>query len=157
MAKIIEGTFESKGLKIGIVVSRFNSMISDRLLSGAIGAFVRGGGDEHNLTVVKVPGAFEIPLVAQRLAASKKFDGILCLGAVIRGGTPHFDYIASEVAKGIAQVNMATLVPTSFGIVTADNLEQAIERAGTKQGNKGEESVLALIETINVLKKSVEI
>ncbi|OGQ48069.1 MAG: 6,7-dimethyl-8-ribityllumazine synthase [Deltaproteobacteria bacterium RIFCSPLOWO2_02_FULL_47_10] len=151
--KTFEGTFESKGLKVAIVVARFNSMISDRLLSGAVNAFIRGGGDEKDITVLKVPGSFEIPLAALKLARSKKFDGILCLGAVIRGGTPHFDYIASEVAKGIAHVNMETGVPAAFGIITADNLEQAIERAGAKQGNKGEEATLALIEMINVLKK----
>lgn len=151
--KTLEGTYESKGLKIAIVAGRFNSMISDKLLSGAVSAFVRGGGDEKDITVVKVPGSFEIPLAAQRLAKTKKYDGVLCIGAVIRGGTPHFDYIASEVAKGIAHVNLDTGVPTAFGVITADNLEQAIERAGTKQGNKGEEATLALIETINVLKK----
>lgn len=151
--KTIEGTYESKGLKIAIVVGRFNSMITDKLLSGAVSAIVRGGGDENDITVLKVPGSFEIPLAAQKLAQSKKFDGILCLGAVIRGGTPHFEYIASEVAKGIAQVNMSTGVPTAFGIITADNLEQAIERSGTKQGNKGEEAALSLIEMINVLNK----
>jgi len=156
MARIIEGTYESKGLKLGIVVSRFNGMISDRLLSGAISAFIKGGGNEQDLTIVKVPGAFEIPIVAQKLANSKKFDGILCLGAIIRGGTPHFDYIASEAAKGIAQVNLSTSVPTSFGVITADNLEQAIERAGTKHGNKGEDATLALIETINVLRRAVD-
>jgi 6,7-dimethyl-8-ribityllumazine synthase len=153
MAKTLEGTYESKGLKLAIVAGRFNSMISDKLLSGAVSAFMRGGGDEKDITVMKVPGSFEIPLAAQRLAQSRKFDGVLCLGAVIRGGTPHFDYIANEVAKGIAHVNLSTGVPTAFGIITADNLEQAIERAGTKQGNKGEEAMLALIETINVLKK----
>lgn len=153
MAKTLEGTYESKGLKLAVVAGRFNSMISDKLLSGAVSAFVRGGGDEKDLTTLKVPGSFEIPLAAQKLAQTKKFDGILCIGAVIRGGTPHFDYIANEVAKGIAHVNLSTGVPTAFGIITADNLEQAIERAGTKQGNKGEEAMLALIETINVLKK----
>jgi len=156
MARIIEGTYESKGLKIAIVVSRFNGMISDRLLSGAISAFVKGGGNEQDITVVKVPGAFEVPVVAQRLANSKKYDGILCLGAIIRGGTPHFDYVAAEAAKGIAQVNLSTSIPTAFGVVTADNLEQAIERAGTKRGNKGEDATLALIETINVMRRAVE-
>ncbi len=151
--KTYEGTIEAKGLKVGIVASRFNSMITERLLNGAKDAFTRSGGDENNLTVLKVPGSFEIPLAAMKLAGSKRFDGILCLGAVIRGGTPHFEYIASEVAKGVAQVNLETGIPTSFGVVTADNLEQAIERAGTKQGNKGEEALLSLIETINVLKK----
>lgn len=153
MAKTLEGTYESKGMKIAVVAGRFNSMISDKLLSGAVSAFIRGGGDDKDITTLKVPGSFEIPLAAQRLAQTKKYDGILCIGAVIRGGTPHFDYIANEVAKGIAHVNLSTGVPTAFGIITADNLEQAIERAGTKQGNKGEEAMLALIETINVLKK----
>jgi len=153
MAKTFEGTYESKGLKIAMVVGRFNSMISDKLQSGAVSAFLKGGGDEKDLTVIKVPGSFEIPLAALKLAQSKKYDGVLCLGAVIRGGTPHFDYIANEVAKGIAQVNLTTGIPAAFGIITSDNLEQAIERAGTKHGNKGEEAMLALIETINVLKK----
>ena len=153
MTRIMEGTYESKGLKLAVVVGRFNSLISDKLLTGAVSAFVRGGGDEKDITVVKVPGSFEIPLAALKLARSKQYDGVLCLGAVIRGGTPHFDYIASEVAKGIAHVNMETAVPAAFGIITSDNLEQAIERAGTKQGNKGEEAMLALIETVNVMKK----
>lgn len=152
--KTIEGTYESKGLRIAIVVGRFNSMISDKLLSGAVSAFARGGGNEDDITVLKVPGSFEIPLAALKLAQSKKYDGILCLGAVIRGGTPHFEYIAGEVAKGVAGVNLQTGVPTAFGVITADNLEQAIERSGAKQGNKGEEAMLALIETINVLKKT---
>ena len=151
--KMFEGTYESKGLKIAVVVSRFNGMITDKLLSGAIGAFTRGGGDEKDITIIKVPGSFEIPLAAKKLAQSKKYDGVLCLGAIIKGGTPHFDYIASEAAKGIAMVNFETGVPTAFGIITADNLEQAIERSGAKQGNKGEEATLSLIETINVLKK----
>ncbi len=153
MAKILEGTIEAKGLKVAVVVARFNSMISDRLLSGAISSFVRLGGSEDDVTVLKVPGSFEIPLAAMKMAQSKKFDGVLCLGAVIRGGTPHFDFIAGEVAKGVAQVNLATGVPTSFGVITAESLEQAIERAGAKQGNKGEEALLALVETVNVLKK----
>ncbi len=153
MAKILEGTYDAKGLKVAVVVSRFNSLITERLLKGAMEAFSRGGGNENDITLVKVPGSFEIPLAAKKLATSKRYDGILCLGAVIKGSTPHFDYIANEVAKGIAQVNLETGVPTAFGIITADNLEQAIERAGTKQGNQGEEATLSLIETINVLKQ----
>lgn len=153
--KIIEGALTAKDLKIAIVVGRFNSFITDRLLSGAVNTITRSGGSEDNLTVVRVPGAFEIPLMAKKLAMSKKYDGILCLGAVIRGGTPHFDYVAGEMAKGIAHINLETGLPVALGVITSDNLEQAIERAGAKMGNKGEEATLALIEMINVLKQSL--
>lgn len=153
MPQIIEGKLNAKDLNIAIVTSRFNSMISDRLLAGAIDAIVRSGGDSERVTIVRVPGAFEIPLSAKKLADTKKHDAIICLGAVIRGGTPHFDYIANEMSKGIAQVMLQSGVPISFGVITADNLEQAIERAGTKMGNKGEEAALAAIEMVHVVRR----
>ena len=153
--KIIEGSLTAKDMKIAIIVGRFNSFITDRLLSGAVSTITRSGGSEDSVTVYRVPGAFEIPLMAKKIALSKKYDGILCLGAVIRGGTPHFDYVAGEMAKGIAHVNLETGMPVALGVITADNLEQAIERAGAKMGNKGEETTLALIEMINVLKQSL--
>jgi len=152
MVKVIEGNITATGLKLAIVVSRFNDFITSKLLEGAMDAIVRSGGDEKMVTVVKVPGSFEIPLAAKKLAASKKFDGIVCLGAVIRGGTPHYDYIASELAKGINNVMLQHETPVAFGVITADNLEQAIERAGTKRGNKGREAALSVIEMANVTK-----
>ncbi len=148
---IIEGQIDAKGLKIAIIVSRFNSFITDKLLSGAVDAYERHGGDKQDLTVVKIPGAFEIPMVLSKLI-EKEFDGILCLGAVIRGSTPHFDFIASETSKGIAQISLRSKMPISFGILTTDTIEQAIERAGTKMGNKGFDSMVSLIETANVYK-----
>ncbi|HSH70759.1 MAG TPA: 6,7-dimethyl-8-ribityllumazine synthase, partial [Deferrisomatales bacterium] len=126
--------------------------IVDRLVEGAVDAIVRTGGDPDAIRVVKVPGAFEIPLVAKRLAASGKYDAVVCLGAVIRGSTPHFDYVAAEVSKGVAQVGLETGVPVSFGVLTTDTLEQAVERAGTKAGNKGSDAALAAVETVNLLK-----
>lgn len=156
MPQIIEGQLTAKGLKLAVVVGRFNSLITDRLTQGALDAVSRCGGNTEDVTLVKVPGAFEIPLTAQKLASMKKYDAIVCLGAVIRGGTPHFDYIASEVAKGIAKVTLDSGVPVAFGVITADNLEQAIERAGTKQGNKGEQAALAAIEMAHVLRRVAE-
>ena len=153
MAKLIEGQLTAKGKKFAIVASRFNDFITKKLLDGALDAINRHNGDEKQVQVVWVPGSFEIPVVANRLAKSKKFDAVICLGTVIRGSTPHFDYIAGEVAKGIAQIGLATGVPVSFGIITADSLEQAIERAGTKQGNKGRDAALTAIETVNVLEQ----
>lgn len=153
MPKIIEGYMNSQGLKLAFVVSRFNGLITERLMNGALDAVQRSGGDSDNVTVVKVPGAFELPLTAKKLAMTKKYDAIVCLGAVIRGGTPHFDYVASEMSKGIANVALDTGVPVSFGVITADNLEQAIERAGSKQGNKGEEAVLTAVEMVHTLRK----
>lgn len=151
MAKIIEGQLLAKGKKFAVVASRFNDFITKKLLEGALDAIARHGADEKQVEVVWVPGSFEIPVAANKLAKSGKFDAVVCLGTVIRGSTPHFDYIAGEVAKGIAQIGLATGVPVSFGIITADSLEQAIERAGTKQGNKGADAALSAIEMANVL------
>ncbi|MBD3612368.1 MAG: 6,7-dimethyl-8-ribityllumazine synthase [Hydrogenovibrio crunogenus] len=151
--KIIEGNLTAQGLKVGLVIGRFNSFIVDSLVKGAIDTIVRHGGSEDNIEQVLVPGAFEIPIVAQKMAASGKYDAIVALGAVIRGGTPHFDYVAGECVKGIGQVALNSGVPVSFGVLTVDTIDQAIERAGTKAGNKGEECTLAAIETANVLKQ----
>lgn len=140
-------------MKIGLVVGRFNSFIVDHLVEGAIDTIVRHGGDKANIDKVLVPGAFEIPLVAQKMANSGKYDAIVALGAVIRGGTPHFDYVAGECVKGLGQVQLSSGIPVSFGVLTVDSIEQAIERAGTKAGNKGEECTLAAIEMVNVLKQ----
>jgi len=153
MAKVIEGQLTAKGKKFAIVASRFNDFITKKLLEGALDAINRHGGDEKNVEVVWVPGAFEIPIIANKLAKSNKFDALICLGTVIRGSTPHFDYIASEVAKGIAHVGLMTGKPVSFGIITADSLEQAIERAGTKQGNKGADAALSAIEMADVMER----
>ena len=153
MTKVMEGHLTAGGLKFALVVSRFNDFLTSKLLEGARDAIIRSGGEEKNITIVKVPGSFEIPLTARRLAASKKYDGIVCLGALIRGGTPHYDYIATEVTKGISTVMLDYGVPVSFGVITADNLEQAIERSGTKQGNKGKEAALSVIEMANLLKQ----
>lgn len=150
MTKILAGKLNAKGLKFGIVVSRFNEFISQKLLDGALDALIRHQADEEKIEVVWVPGSFEIPYAASKMAQSKKYDAIICLGAIIRGETPHFDYIASEVAKGIAQTALATGVPTIFGVITTDNLEQAIERAGTKAGNKGAEAAISAIEMVNL-------
>ncbi len=152
MVSYVEGKLASQGLKIALVVSRFNSFITERLVEGAVDAIVRTGGDPDDVSVYKVPGAFEIPLVAKTLAESGKYDGICCLGAVIRGATPHFDYVASEVTKGVAQVALETGRVVGFGVLTTDTLEQAVERAGSKSGNKGSEAAMAMIETINLLK-----
>ncbi len=151
--KVTEGKLLARGLKFGVVVSRFNDFISDKLLGGAIDALVRSGAEIEDISVFKVPGAFEIPLIAKKLASSKKFDAVICLGAVIRGATPHFDYVANEVSKGIATVGLETGVPVTFGILTTDTLEQAIERAGSKAGNKGWEAALAAVEMANLLKE----
>jgi 6,7-dimethyl-8-ribityllumazine synthase len=152
MPKIIEGRLDAKGLKIGILVSRFNSFIGERLVEGAVDALLRHGADNDNLTVVKVPGAFEIPPVAKQMAASGRFDALVCLGAVIRGATPHFDYVSAEVSKGIAAVSMEAGIPVTFGVLTTDTLEQAIERAGSKAGNKGFDAAVAAIEMANLYK-----
>lgn len=150
---MIEGNLTANDMKIGLVVGRWNGFIVDSLVKGAIDAVVRHGGDEANIDQVMAPGAFEIPLVAQKMAASGKYDAVVALGAVIRGGTPHFDYVAGECVKGIGQIQLQTGVPVAFGVLTVDTIEQAIERAGTKAGNKGEEATLAAIETVNVLKQ----
>ncbi|MFA5145486.1 MAG: 6,7-dimethyl-8-ribityllumazine synthase [Candidatus Omnitrophota bacterium] len=151
MVKIVEGNLIAKGKKFGIVASRFNDFITKELISGCIDALVRHGAEDKDLKTVWVPGAFEIPLVAQRLAKSKSYDAVICLGTVIRGSTPHFDYIAQEVSKGIARVAQDTGVPVIFGVITADTIEQAIERAGTKEGNKGQDAALSAIEMANLL------
>ncbi|MBT1443393.1 6,7-dimethyl-8-ribityllumazine synthase [Shewanella sp. JM162201] len=149
---ILEGQIEAKSAKVAIVVSRFNSFVVESLLSGAIDTLKRFGQvSEDNITVVRVPGAFELPLAAKKVAASGKFDGIIALGAVIRGGTPHFDFVAGECNKGLAQVSLEFNTPVSFGVLTTDTIEQAIERSGTKAGNKGGEAALGLLEMVNVL------
>lgn len=150
--KVIQGNLIAEGLKFCIVVGRFNEFISSHLLSGCIDAIVRHGGEEEKIEVVWAPGSFEIPLVAQKAAQSKKYDAVICLGAVIRGGTPHFDYVAGEVSKGIASVSLNTGIPVIFGVLTTDTIEQAIERAGTKAGNKGADAALTAIEMANLLK-----
>jgi 6,7-dimethyl-8-ribityllumazine synthase len=152
MARVVEGALQAKGMRFGIVVSRFNDFINRRLLDGALDALARHGAEEGMITVARVPGSFEIPLMAKKLAASGTYDAIICLGAVIRGATPHFEYISAEVTKGIAQVALESGLPVSFGILTTDTIEQAIERAGTKSGNKGWDAALAAIEMVNVLK-----
>lgn len=151
----IEGHLKADSLKIALVQSRFNDFITQKLVEGATDCLLRHGGNEENFTLVKVPGAFEIPLAAEKLAASKKYDAVICLGAVIRGATPHFEYVASEVTKGIAQVSLKYGTPVSFGILTTDSIEQAIERAGTKAGNKGWDAALSAIEMCNLLKNLV--
>ena len=153
MSKTFEGNLLGKGLKFGIVVSRFNEFFSGKLLEGAQDALNRHGVAETDIEIAWTPGSFEIPLIAQKMAESKKYNAIICLGAVIRGGTPHFDYIASEVAKGIAGVGMQTGVPTVLGVLTTENLEQALERAGAKGGNKGWEAALTAIELVRVCKQ----
>ena len=148
--KMMEGKLSARGLKFAIVVSRFNEFITSRLLEGALDALLRHDGDEELIEVIKVPGSFEIPPTAKKLALSGRYDAIICLGAVIRGATPHFEYIAAEAAKGIAQAALETGVPILFGIITAETLEQAIERAGAKEGNKGFDIALAAIEMANL-------
>jgi 6,7-dimethyl-8-ribityllumazine synthase len=151
--KTIEGRLEASGLKFAIVATRFNDFIVDRLVGGAVDYLVRHGASKEDLTLVKLPGAFEMPLVARKLAATKEFAGVICLGAVIRGATPHFDFVAGECAKGIAMASMETGVPIGFGVLTTDTLEQAIERAGSKGGNKGVEAAAAVLETVRVLEQ----
>jgi len=146
MSRNFEGQLSAQGFSFAIVLSRFNEFITTRLLEGALDALMRHGADPDTIDVVKVPGAFEIPVTAERLASTHRYDAVICLGAVIRGATPHFDYIAGEAARGVATVALKTGVPTIFGVITADTIEQAIERAGTKLGNKGFEAALAAIE-----------
>jgi 6,7-dimethyl-8-ribityllumazine synthase len=150
--KTIEGNLVIKGARFGIVVARFNSFIVESLLDGALGTLRRHGANDSDIEIVRVPGAFEIPLATKKMAASKKYDAIIALGAVIRGGTPHFDFVAGECVKGMAQVMMEEGIPVAFGVLTVDTIEQAIERAGTKAGNKGGEATLSVIEMINVLR-----
>ena len=144
--KIYEGKLLAQDLRFGIIVSRFNDFICDRLLGGALDALKRSGAEEKNIDVFKVPGAFEIPLIAKKVAGTGRFDAVICLGAVIRGSTPHFDYVANEVSKGVASVSLDAAIPISFGVLTTDTLEQAIERAGSKAGNKGWDAAMAAIE-----------
>jgi 6,7-dimethyl-8-ribityllumazine synthase len=153
MPKTLEGKISAEGYRFGLVVSRFNDFISSKLVEGAVDALKRHGATEEQLLLVKVPGAFEIPLAAKKLAESGKVDAVICLGAVIRGSTPHFDYVAAEVSKGIAMVSLDTKVPVAFGVLTTDNLEQAIERAGAKSGNKGWDAALAAMEMVDLLKQ----
>jgi len=151
--KIIEGELQAKGLKFGIVISRFNDFITGKLLDGAMDALSRHGAREDDIEIVKVPGSFEIPMVAKKMASKGAYNAIICLGTVIRGATPHFEYIAAEVSKGIASASMETGVPVAFGIITSDTIEQAVERAGTKSGNKGWDAAITAIEMAQLLKK----
>jgi 6,7-dimethyl-8-ribityllumazine synthase len=151
--KIIEGELQAKGLKFGIVISRFNEFITSKLLDGAKDALVRHGAKEDDIDVAKVPGSFEIPMIAKKMATKGVYNAIICLGTVIRGATPHFEYISAEVSKGIASASMETGVPIAFGIITCDTIEQAVERAGTKSGNKGWDAAMTAIEMAQLLKK----
>jgi 6,7-dimethyl-8-ribityllumazine synthase len=153
MAKVIEGKLQAEGMRFAIVVSRFNDFISEHLVGGALDALNRNGARPEDVALYKVPGAFEIPLVAKQLALQKKFDAIICLGAVIRGSTPHFEYVSAEVSKGIASASLETGIPMAFGVITTDNLEQAIERAGSKSGNKGWSAAISAIEMVDLLRQ----
>lgn len=149
----IEGHLDAKGLRFAILASRFNDFIVDRLVGGAVDYLVRHGAAKADITLVRIPGAYEMPLAAKRLAESKRYHGVICLGAVIRGATPHFDYVSAEVSKGLAQVMLDTGIPVGFGVLTTDNLEQAVERAGSKAGNKGVDAAAAALEMIRVLEQ----
>jgi 6,7-dimethyl-8-ribityllumazine synthase len=151
--RVIEGNLDAKGLKFAILVTRFNSLISDRLLAGALDALARTGCKEDDIAIVKTPGSWELPVVARQLAAQKKYDAIICLGAVIRGDTPHFDYIAAEASKGLAQTAMEFGLPVSFGVLTCETLEQALERAGAKSGNKGFDAAMSAVEMGNLMRQ----
>jgi 6,7-dimethyl-8-ribityllumazine synthase len=151
MPKIIEASLVAKEKKFGIIASRFNDFITDRLVGGAVDALLRSGAADADIEIVKVPGAFEIPLLASRMAKLKKYDAIICLGAVIRGATSHYDYVCAEVSKGIAAVSLEASIPVIFGVVTTDTIEQAIERAGTKSGNKGWDAAIAAVEMANLM------
>ena len=153
MARMVEGNLTAKGFSFGIVASRFNEFVTARLLEGALDALRRHGADEDKIVVARVPGSFEIPLVAKKLAASRQYDAVICLGTVIRGATPHFEYIAGEVAKGVAVAGLETGVPVIFGVLTTDSIEQAVERAGTKAGNKGFDAACSAIEMANLLRE----
>lgn len=150
--KTIEGKLDAKGLKFGIVIARFNEFISGKLLSGCLDGLIRHGAEDGDIEVIWAPGAFEMPLLAKKMATAGKYDAVICLGAVIRGATPHFDYVASEVSKGIAHAGLESGTPVIFGVLTTENIEQAIERAGTKGGNKGFDASLAAIEMANVIR-----
>jgi len=153
MPKIIKGKLDAKGKSFGIVISRFNEFVSQKLLDGALDCLFRHNAEEDKITIAWTPGAFEIPYIASKMADSKKYDVVICLGAVIKGETPHYDYIAKEVAKGIAEISLRTKIPVIFGVITTDNLEQAIERAGTKAGNKGWDAALSAMEMVDLLEK----
>lgn len=151
MGRVLEGQLKAEGLKVAIVLSRFNSFITERLLEGAKDALMRHGAADSDLTVVRAPGAFELPLICRKLIESGAYDAVIALGAVIRGATPHFDYVAAEVSKGLAQVSLSSGVPVAFGVLTCDSIEQAVERAGTKAGNKGFDAAMTAIEMANLL------
>ncbi len=151
--KRFEGELQAEGLKFAIIVSRFNEFITGKLLDGAMDALIRHGANEKNIDIIKVPGSFEIPLVAKKVADKKSYDALICLGTIIRGATPHFDYVAAEAAKGIATASMETGIPIAFGVLTTDTIEQAVERAGTKSGNKGWDAAMVAIEMAQLLKK----
>ena len=151
--KTFEGNLIAQGLKFGIVAGRFNDFIGSKLVAGAIDGLKRHGVNEEDIEITWVPGAFEIPLVAKKMAKTKNYDGVICLGAVIKGSTPHFDYVSSEVSKGVANVSLETEIPVIFGVLTTDTIEQAIERAGTKAGNKGYDAAVTAIEMANLLKQ----
>lgn len=153
MSTVIEGQLSGSGKRFGIVASRFNELITRKLVEGALDCLIRHGTDKDAITIAWVPGAFEIPIAAQRMARSKKYDSIICLGAVIRGGTPHFDYVAAEVSKGVAKVSLDEDLPVIFGVLTTDTIEQAVERAGTKAGNKGWNAALSAIEMVDLFSK----
>jgi len=153
MPKVLEGRLSAEGSRFAIIVSRFNDFICSRLMEGALDALIRHGCEEENMAIIKVPGAFEMPLAARKMARTGQYDAVICLGAVIRGATPHFDYVAAEVSKGIASVALESEIPVTFGVLTTDNLEQAIERAGSKSGNKGYEAAMAAIEMVNLFKE----
>ncbi len=153
MPKTVEGKIVAKGMRFGIIASRFNDFICGRLIEGALDALVRAGADEKDIQVYKVPGAFELPLAAKKVAKSGRYDAVICLGAVIRGATPHFEYISAETTKGIAMVGLETEVPVAFGVLTTDTIEQAIERAGSKSGNKGWDAAMTAIEMVDLFRK----
>ncbi len=153
MAKVIEGDLKGDGLKVGIVISRYNDFITSNLLEGSKDALIRHGVSEDDLEIAWVPGAFEIPMVAEKMVNTSKYDGVICLGAVIRGDTPHFEYVSSEVSKGIAKIGLDADIPVTFGILTTDTIEQAVERAGTKAGNKGFEAAVSMLEMANLFRE----
>jgi 6,7-dimethyl-8-ribityllumazine synthase len=153
MPAVIQGEFKAQGIRVGIVVSRFNDFITRQLLAGALDALTRHGAEDENIQVIKVPGAFEIPYAASRMAHMKSYDAIICLGAVIRGETPHFEYISAEVTKGIAKIALDTNIPVIYGVITTESIEQAVERAGTKAGNKGWDAAMAAMEMVDLYRK----
>jgi 6,7-dimethyl-8-ribityllumazine synthase len=153
MARTIEGRSDAQGLKIGVVVSRYNQFITEKLLDGALDGFKTHGGEDENVTIIHVPGAFEIPLIVEKMAASGKYDALVCLGAVIRGDTPHFDYVCDAVTRGIGDAVRTYKIPIGFGVLTTDNVQQAMERAGSKDANKGYEALLTVVEMVNVIRQ----